>query len=78
MDDKPTPVPPDIRQRNQAGQFAPGVSGNPSGRPRGNRSFLHRALDDLAGSDAEDVLRMIVERAKAAFQHSGIRSLEFT
>jgi len=43
---------PQEQDRNKRGQFKPGVSGNPGGRPRG-RPSIAASLCLLAGQDAE-------------------------
>ena len=43
--------------------FAPGVSGNPSGRPKGARAAAFAALDDLAVEAAPEVLQALIARA---------------
>jgi hypothetical protein len=50
---------PETTGRNQDGTFAPGVSGNPSGRPKGTRhklseSFLEALLRDFQKASEED------------------------
>lgn len=54
MDDQPEQT-----GRNQDGTFAPGVSGNPNGRPKGARaklseSFLDTLLADFEKAASED------------------------
>jgi len=43
--------------------FAPGVSGNPNGRPKGTRNRLTLARAALFGSDGEEVARKLAELA---------------
>ena len=50
--------------RKQDGTFAKGISGNPSGRPRGARARIVQVLDDIAALDAEAVLAKALEKAK--------------
>ena len=50
---------PETTGRNQDGTFAPGVSGNPAGRPKGARhklseSFLETLLKDFQTACEED------------------------
>ena len=47
--------------RNDKGQFLPGVSGNPSGRPRGIIDKRVKARDDLLG----DLLPKAIEKLSA-------------
>jgi Family of unknown function (DUF5681) len=43
--------------------FAPGVSGNPAGRPKGTRNRVTLARQALFGTDGEEVARMLSELA---------------
>jgi hypothetical protein len=43
--------------------FAPGVSGNPSGRPRGSRNKTTLAVEALLEGEAEALTRKAIERA---------------
>jgi hypothetical protein len=53
-------------QEKQRGRpFQPGQSGNPAGRPKGSRHEALRALDAIGDEGAADVLRKVVEDAKA-------------
>jgi len=49
----------------QDGRFRKGVSGNPSGKPRGCRNKATRAVEALLAGEAEALTRVCVERAKA-------------
>jgi Family of unknown function (DUF5681) len=44
--------------RNEIGQFAPGISGNPSGRPKADRT-----IQELARAHTQDALNALVEIA---------------
>lgn len=55
---------PENAGRNQDGTFLPGASGNPAGKPKGTRSHLAKALDDLAQADAAAVLQKVLGLAK--------------
>ncbi len=46
-------------------QFAPGESGNPSGRPRGSRNKATLAVLALMENEAEEITRKAIEAAKA-------------
>jgi hypothetical protein len=47
------------------GQFQPGQSGNPKGRPVGSRSKAHAALDALAEGEVEEIVKAMIDKAKA-------------
>lgn len=58
---------PDDTGRKQDGTFAPGVSGNPNGRPKGARTklsedFCQALLDDFSDNGADAIRLMRVER----------------
>jgi hypothetical protein len=46
------------------GQFAPGRSGNPSGRPKGSRNATTLAIEALFDGEAEALTRKVIELAK--------------
>ena len=49
---------------NKTTQWKPGQSGNPNGRPAGSRSKVLLALDALGESEANDIVRAMIEKAK--------------
>jgi hypothetical protein len=53
------------KEHQKPWRFQPGKSGNPSGRPKGSRHEALRALDAIGEEGAADVLRKVVEDAKA-------------
>ena len=54
------------KQRKTAGGgFAPGVSGNPAGRPRGSRNKTTIAVEALLEGQAEALTQKAIERALA-------------
>ena len=54
------PSQPSVRGR----PYRRGESGNPQGKPRGVRNRATRLLDRMAESEAGDVLRAVIDRAK--------------
>ena len=56
---------PEIAGAKQDGRFRKGVSGNPSGKPRGCRNKATRAAEILLAGEAEALTRVLIERAKA-------------
>ena len=48
---------------NGATQFAPGQSGNPSGRPKGSRNRSTKALEAIFEGEAEALTRKAIEMA---------------
>lgn len=56
---------PENSGRNQDGTFAPGVSGNPAGKPKGTRHLATRAVENLLEGEAEALTRKAVELALA-------------
>ncbi len=48
----------------QAGQFKPGKSGNPAGKPKGARHKATLAIEALLEGEAEELTRKAIELAK--------------
>src|SRR4051794_3252141 len=65
-DDATTPISngPETAERAAGGRFAPGNPGGP-GRPKGARHRALLALEAIGAEAAEEVLRRVVEEAKA-------------
>jgi len=57
-------TPTDDTGNKQAGQFASGQSGNPSGRPKGSRNKTTLAVQALLEGEAEAISRKAIELAK--------------
>ena len=55
----------EITEKIQGTKFAPGKSGNPSGRPKGARNKTTMAIEALLEGEAEDLTRKAIEMAKA-------------
>ena len=53
------------KQRGPGRPFKPGVSGNPSGRPRGSRNKTTVLVEKLLADDAEAVARSVIVAARA-------------
>jgi len=51
-------------KRTTSGQFKTGTSGNPSGRPAGNRNKATLACEQLLGVEAEELIQALVKKAK--------------
>ena len=51
--------------RGDSGKFRPGQSGNPAGRPKGSKNRGTALWAAILEDGAEDVLRRVVERARA-------------
>ncbi|QAY76725.1 DUF5681 domain-containing protein [Sphingosinicella sp. BN140058] len=56
---------PDPATRTSAGQFLPGQSGNPAGRPRGARNKASVLRDIIDDAEATAIARAVVDRAVA-------------
>jgi hypothetical protein len=54
-----------IKARSPKGHFKSGTSGNPAGRPAGSRNKATLACEQLLEGEAEDLIRTLVEKAKA-------------
>lgn len=54
---------PETTGRKQGGRFAPGVSGNPDGRPAGARHKTTRAIEALLDKEHEALTRKAIEKA---------------
>jgi len=61
---KPTArVGPDARAAPRGRPFAPGVSGNPQGRPKGSRNKATLIAKALRSGEAEALVRPLIEKA---------------
>ncbi len=56
---------PENSDAKQSGRFRKGVSGNPSGKPKGARNRATLAAESLLQGEAEEVTRTCIDRAKA-------------
>jgi hypothetical protein len=61
---------PDDPLKKNPGQFQPGQSGNPQGRPRGSRNAAIVALDKIGSDGAKEILEKAVELAKSGDSRS--------
>lgn len=52
-------------ERGRSGTFAPGVSGNPAGRPKGARNRVTQACFDLLADSSEAIIAKAVRMAKS-------------
>jgi hypothetical protein len=57
--------PETTRRKQGGGQWKPGQSGNPEGRPAGARNRLTVLAEQIMADDAEAVVRKVIEAAKA-------------
>ena len=62
---KPLPFPNGRERRLPDGRFPPGHSGNPTGRPPGVRSRATLAVESAMSTDAEAIVRKVIELALA-------------
>lgn len=51
-------------KRRNPGQFKPGQSGNPMGKPKGTRNRITRAMEELLEQDGEAITKRAAELAK--------------
>lgn len=58
-----TDIPALTEPKQGSGQFKPGQSGNPAGRPRGSRNKVTLAAEALLDGEAERLTRMAIEQA---------------
>lgn len=56
---------PDKTRRQQGGKFAPGVSGNPAGRPAGSRHKATLAVHAMLDGEADKLTRKAIDLALA-------------
>jgi len=66
MSKRPTKSPgrgPENSRRKQGGQFQPGQSGNPAGKPPGTRHRMTMAMEALLDGEAENITRRAVDLA---------------
>lgn len=56
---------PDNAGPKQDTRFKPGQSGNPAGKPPGARHRITRLAQDLMESEAEEVVRAVIDAAKS-------------
>jgi hypothetical protein len=59
---------PENTGRDLAGRWVKGARANPNGKPRGVQNRTTRLLDKMAAADAADVLRAVLDKAKAGDQ----------
>jgi hypothetical protein len=56
--------PDNSQQKQGAGRFQPGQSGNPKGKPKGLRSRITQLAEKIMSDDAEEVVSAVVFAAK--------------
>jgi hypothetical protein len=55
---------PEDTGRKEDGTFKRGISGNPSGRPKGSRNRTTVAIQEILDGEAETITRKVIELAK--------------
>jgi hypothetical protein len=65
-----TNAPEETGKKQNGARWPRGRSGNPNGRPRGSRSHVLAALDQIGAENAEAILQKAVEQAKNGDQRS--------
>src|ERR1700704_1454545 len=50
--------------QNQTGRFQKGMSGNPSGKPKGARARVTQLAEKLLEDDRDDIIRAVITAAK--------------
>ena len=58
-------TPANTGRKQAKGQFAPGQSGNPKGKPAGSRHRLTTLAEKLMDAEAKGIIEAVIEAAKA-------------